>query len=361
MRKFVAPLAALLVLAGCATTEDTRAAAAPTCGPAPAVDLTQPAGWIGQIPALADGTSLVIDNGKGTVVEHRPDAEQPLASAVKVVHLAAYAQAVAAGKLDPNEQVPILDWERWYAAGTDGGAHPAALKRLGVANDGVFATDLTGTVRLDDMVSAMIQESDNAVADYLRYRLGDQALIDAAETGGWTEFQVPTLVGTTLAALDPSHPTDGLWDIAQRFAFDQSFRQSYSASLDPATPMTDQIAFLSKNGPMGSAEQLSSIYHSIVTGKFGPATDTIRRQLEWRPAPDGFTAMGFKGGSVPGVLTQAFEFTRPDGTSATAVWLISGMNETTANEVFENFGNQQQLIIDAAADPQTLERIACVA
>jgi hypothetical protein len=361
MKRLVAPLAAVLVLAGCTSTDDAPTAAEPACGPTPAVDLTQPDGWIGQIPALSDSTGLVIDNGTGTVLEHRPDAEQPLASAVKVVHLAAYAQAVAAGKLDPNEQVPILDWERWHAPGTDGDAHPAALTRLGIANNGVIPNDLNQTVKLDDMVSAMIQESDNATADYLRYRLSDQALIDAAATGGWTDFAPPTLVGTTLAAFDPTHPTGDLWPLTQRFAFDDAFRASYSSTLVGTTPFAEQAAYLAQNGPKGSAEDLTSMYRSILSGQFGPATDTIRRQLEWRPAPDGFTAMGFKGGSVPGVLTQAFEFTRADGTSATAVWLISNMDERTTGEVMKTFANQQLLMIDAVANQQTLDRIACVA
>ncbi|GGG23441.1 D-alanyl-D-alanine carboxypeptidase [Rhodococcoides trifolii] len=361
MKRFVAPLAALLVLAGCAAAEDPPAAADPACESTPAVDLTQPEGWIGQIPAQSETTSLVIDDGKGTVVDHRPDAVQPLASAVKVVHLAAYAQAVAAGKLDPNEQVPILDWERWHASGVDGGAHPQALTRLGIPNNGVFPDDLSGTVKLDDMVSAMIQESDNATADYLRYRLGDQALIDAAATGGWADFQVPTLVGSTLGAVDPEHPTGDLWPLAQRFAFDDAFRVAYSGTLVGTTPLSEQAEYLSQNGPMGTASELTSVYRSILSGTFGAATDTIRRQLEWRPAPDGFTAMGFKGGSVPGVLTQAFEFTLDDGSQATAVWLMSGMDESTFTSVLENFGNQQQLIIDAARDRATLDRIACVA
>lgn len=360
MKLLATALAASLLLAGCASSDDPVAQAESPCGPTPAVDLTTPEGWIGQIPALSESTSLVIDNGQGTVVEHRPDAVQPLASAVKVVHLAAYAQAVAAGRLDPNEQIPMIEWERWYAPGTDAGAHLTALKRLGIADDGVGAADIDSSVRLDDMISAMIQESDNSVPDYLRHRLGDQALIDAAAAGGWSDFQVPTLIGTNLASFDPARPTEGLWELAQRFAYDQAFRESYSASLASA-PIATQVAFFADNGPMGSADQLTSMYRSIVTGSFGPGTDTIRRQLEWHTAPDGFTSMGFKGGNVPGVLTEAFEFTRPDGSTATAVWLISGMNEEQYDAATANFANQQVLMIQAVGDQNTLERIACAA
>ena len=53
----------------------------------------------------------------------------------------------------------------------------------GWPNDGVQAGDPAGTVRLDDVVTAMIQFSDNAAADFLRDLLGDDALVAAAAPG----------------------------------------------------------------------------------------------------------------------------------------------------------------------------------
>src|SRR5689334_13364850 len=53
------------------------------------------------------------------------NADQPmaLASTIKIVVLAAYAREVAAGRLDPQAELPIGEWERFYLPGTDGGAH----------------------------------------------------------------------------------------------------------------------------------------------------------------------------------------------------------------------------------------------
>ncbi|MDI9972136.1 serine hydrolase [Rhodococcus sp. IEGM 1307] len=155
-----------------------------------------------------DDVAFVVDDGRGRTVEHRAGDTVPLASAIKVVHLATYARAVAPGELDPAEPVPLPEWKRWYLPNTDGGAHPKALQRLGV-------TEPDDTVTLEQMVTAMIQESDNAVPDYLRDRLGDAALADAA-----------------------------------------------------------------------------------------------RRTLEWQPAPPGLDGLGFKGGNLPGVVTEAM--TDPD-------------------------------------------------
>jgi hypothetical protein len=83
------------------------------------------------------------------------------------------------------------------AANTEGGAHPKALQRLGV-------TEPDATVTLEQMVTAMIQESDNAVPDYLRDRLGDAALADAAAQGGWDDPRGPDPAG-----LDHRPPRSG--------------------------------------------------------------------------------------------------------------------------------------------------------
>ncbi|CCQ15609.1 putative uncharacterized protein [Rhodococcus sp. AW25M09] len=73
-----------------------------------------------------------------------------------------------------------------------------------IANTGTNATDPNATlpnatVRIDDIVSAMIQESDNSVPDYLRYRLDGQAIIDAAATGERENFEVPSLVADMMS------------------------------------------------------------------------------------------------------------------------------------------------------------------
>ncbi|MBJ7353096.1 MAG: serine hydrolase, partial [Rhodococcus sp.] len=134
--------AAALLVGGCATDTDATATTATTtptpdsCAPVTSTNLATEDGWIGLIDQAPDTVSLVIDDGRGRTVEHRADQEQVLASAIKVVHLAAYAQAVANGTIDPNEQVALSDWERWYVPGTDANAHPKALTRLGIANAG---------------------------------------------------------------------------------------------------------------------------------------------------------------------------------------------------------------------------------
>lgn len=349
------------VLAGCtAATPDSDSASDTTvCSAAPAADVTTLDGWIGLAAENPDTVSFSVDDGRGTTAVHAADRDQPLASAVKVVHLGAYARAVASGVLDPDEQVPVSEWQRWYAPGTDGGAHIAALDRLGIAHDATVALDPAATVRLDDMVSAMVRESDNTVPDYLRYRLGDDALRDAAAAGGWTDFEPPTLVGTTIGVFDRDVPADQLWPLAQRFAFDTDFRATYGQDSAPTTE-SDLVDYFDRVGPRGSAADLARFYGAVADGSFGPGVDDVRRQLEYQEPPNGFTAMGFKGGSLPGVLTQAFEFRRSDGSDAVAVWLTSGMDTAEYTAAVSNLAAQQGLLLQAVSDPATLERIACV-
>lgn len=361
MRTAVLVVATSIALTGCSAAGSEPVPTTETnCAPTPAADLTTPDGWIGFLAENPDAASVVIDDGTGSALVHDGDRDRPLASAVKVVHLGAYARAVADGSLDPNEQVPVADWQRWYVPGTDGGAHVAALTRLGIANDGTSPSDPAATVRLDDMVTAMIQESDNAVPDYLRHRLGDRALLDAADAGGWSDFRVPSLVGTVLGTLGLPETSGDPWDLAQRWAFDVPFRASIVAPSADADP----FAFLAENGPRGSANDLSAWYRSVVDGTFGAGVADVRRILEYQPAPDGpaaagFDSMGFKGGNLPGILTQAFEFRRDDDTGTTVVWLTSGLDEADYLDAMAGVAPQQQLILDAATDPAVVERIAC--
>lgn len=363
MRAFMTAVAtgmtALLAVACTNSATDSEVSRPDECVPVTSTDLATADGWLAMITQSPDSVGLYFDDGRGRVVEHRADEQQPLASAVKVVHLAAYARAVSGDELDPDEQIPLLDWERWYVPGTDGGAHPAALERLGVANDGVSATDPDATVRLDDMVTAMIQESDNAVPDYLRYRLGDDAIADAAAAGGWTDFEVPSLVTSILAVFEPSLGQGDRWETANKWAFDQQFRQRASAEL--ALPSYDEQKMrVAEEFVGGSAAQLNSLYRAIADGGYGDAGDVVLRHLEWQPAPDGVVGLGFKGGSLPGVLTQAFEVRREDGTVGTAVWLIDDIPAESYDAALSGFDHQQELIVDALTSPTELDRIACV-
>lgn len=351
-----AAMGLVLAFTGCAQNDDTTApdtstTVAAECEPPPSSDVTTPEGWIGYIAENPDSVALAIDDGNGNTYEHRADQAQPLASAVKVVHLAAYAQAVDAGRLDPNEPVPVAEWERWYLPNTDGFAHPRALERLGVAGP-------DDTVTLDEIVSAMIQESDNAAPDYLLDRLGDDALRDAAAQGGWEDFEAPTMLGNTLAMFDPALDSrDAVHEAAARYADDPSYRDELTETMLGDDLFAD-IARIQEFGNTGTAADLAALHSAISDGTFGPGSEIARAHLEWQPVPEGLEGVGFKGGSLPGILTDAMTFRHEDGTLSTAVLLVDGMSEDDYAAAFETLPHQG-LLVAAANDLDTLERIRC--
>jgi hypothetical protein len=177
------------------------------------------------------------------------------------------------------------------AANTEGGAHPKALQRLGV-------TEPDATVTLEQMVTAMIQESDNAVPDYLRDRLGDAALADAAAQGGWDDLEVPTLLGSTIALLDPAMSRDARWDAAQRYAHDGAYRELVMR-MSPGDDFPAVTAGVQESGVKGRAAGLASLHRAIASGEFGPGSHVARRTLDGSPPRPGWTGWVSRAATFP--------------------------------------------------------------
>ncbi len=346
--------AAALTGCGAADTDDraqpqaTRPA--PSCAPTPAADVRTVDGWLGWVAAHPDDVAVSLDDGRDRTVEHRADEPQPLASAVKAVHLAAYATAVRDGELDPEQPVRVSDWERWYLPGSDGGAHVRALQRLQVPVAGLRARDQAATVPLDGVVSAMIRESDNAAADLLLDLLGPQALTDAAADAGWEGFEPASLLGAFLRLVEPGTADERA--AAQRYADDPA-----EAARVQRLPLPDPDAQARWAGTTlaGAAEDLAALHASLSRGELPEA----REQLEWQPPAEGTLGVGFKGGSLPGVLSEAVSVRRADGTTAVGVLTVRGMAVADWAATLEAKLPHQQLLISALTDPAVADRLAC--
>ncbi|GAA5057299.1 serine hydrolase [Nocardia callitridis] len=332
-------VAAILIplATGCSETQPAAAA----CGPTPEPGVTSTDGWLGRIAAEPETIAVHVDDGRGHVVERGADEPRPVASANKVVALAAYARAVADGELDPQQRVPLAEWERWYLPGTDGGAHDQALARLG-------GKDVT----LDQLVSAMIRESDNAAPDYLRDRLGDQALINAAAAGGWEGYKPSSKLGEIIRMLDPGGDE---WATARRYANDAAYRADLRSRPLPAADAQTRWA---ETTATASASQLASMHRAIADGGFGAGADIARAQLEWQQPPPGYEAIGFKGGSYAGVLADAIYLRAADGTVATAVLLNHRMPLDVWAEAMTTL-TEQKVLLGAMTDPEMSRRLAC--
>lgn len=339
------------LLAGCAGERPAPAAATSSAGCATpatpaAADTSTPEGFLGWMAEHPDDVSLVL--GEDT---HLPDEQRPLASARKVVHLAAWAAAVQDGRLAADRTVPVGEWERWYLPGTDGGAHPAALARLGIPTDGLRATDPATPVLLSDVVSAMVQESDNAAPDLLRELLGPDALAATAADLGWDDAPTGTLLGDVLTLVDPDVTDPD--QAAQDYADDPA-----EATRVQALPLPDaatQAAWAATTSA-GSAAGLAALHRALSAGELPAARD----QLEWQDPPPGYAGLGFKGGSFLGVLTEAVALRTEDGDVTVGVLLVEGLTAEETTVALTSGLPQQQVLLAAMTDPDAAAALDCV-
>ncbi|GAA4877872.1 serine hydrolase [Saccharopolyspora cebuensis] len=300
-------------------------------------DLATPDGWVAWFRAHRGGVGLFLDDGRGNRLVHRPHAAQPLASAIKVVHLLGYAVAVERGELDPREQIRLGDWERYYVP-LDGGAHPAALRHLDIPTDdtGLHAADPDHRVALDDAVAAMIRFSDSAVPDLLRDRLGVRALRRAAAAGGWPDPDLRSMCAEYLFLLPEHAPPAHLPLPARRargFALERRYRDDPALRrrvldrlLTTPLPSWDEQRAWGDRTMGAPARPLAALHRATATGAI-PGAALARTHLE-RPRagalPPGVDGIGYKGGSLPGVLTAGLTVRRADGSTGSGALLAHG-------------------------------------
>ncbi len=236
-----------------------------------------------------------------------PDAPMPLASTRKIVLLAAYARAVSNRTLDPVRAVKLADWEAYYLPGTDGGAHPAALKRLALKTGAGYT--------LDQVAGAMIRESDNAAADFIYALLGADAVQAVIHDAG-------------LKGQEPLFPISGEFRAYDRTRLSATFKLSREAfraqaiSLTPApgsrptaTPLpgpADQARLSDAFTVRGTARDYAGVMARVMTGTFlnTDVSAIMARHLEWpldgADVKASFERLGAKGGSLPGIYTNNF-------------------------------------------------------
>ncbi len=114
-----------------------------------------------------NGAVCLIRNGQ-VILEKHADVAMPLASTVKMIVLITFARQAADNKVDPLENIPLSDLEKYYIPNTDGGAHQAWLKS--VKSKGLPTE--RETVSLLEVVKGMMQFSSNANTEYLFGKLG---------------------------------------------------------------------------------------------------------------------------------------------------------------------------------------------
>ncbi|MCX2734360.1 serine hydrolase [Saccharopolyspora sp. NFXS83] len=362
-----AAVAALPLLTACSPAQARSSIAGPRAADP---DLSTADGWLTWIAGNREHLALTLTDTAGLRIAHRARTPQPLASAVKAAHLAAYATAVAEGRLDPDEQVRVGDWERYYVP-TDGGAHSNALTELGIPTDatGLYAADPERRVALEQLATMMIAHSDSAAPDFLRDRLGTEAVLHAARAGGWHDADVRSLCAEYLFLVLPDEaPAPGTplprrleigFDLERRHRDDETLRaQVRDRLLTRPLPSYDAQLTWASGTAASTPEQLAALHRSLAEGRYlpGPAGDIARGVLERQAAgnlPEGMLGFGYKGGSLPGVLTAGMSVRFADGRVAAGALLAHG--EISAAQLQK--GDPSLPLLTAVQDPAWRDRL----
>jgi D-alanyl-D-alanine carboxypeptidase len=287
---------------------------------------------------------------------HNGDEPFPLGSTFKLVLLTAYAEDAAAGRLDPQENIPVSDLEKFYLPGTDGGAHEEFIQARGAGN---------ASLKLDEVVGGMVSYGSNAATDYLLSRLeavdfpklylrlgleqtsqpfsflGLYLFIKNHETGMYAEEELtPAEVLAEQSRLENLFVNNPAWRAAE---------VDFIRKPTNAAPVNIQKQVIHAYGLRGSARDISRIllaaygYHAALP----PETQALMRQhLEWpaRMNPENtkdFKTLASASGAWPGVLTSAWYAQTPEGNPHLLVVLYREMPDDFWNTWITTFTHQQ--------------------
>lgn len=253
----------------------------------------------------------------------------PVASVAKLITLAAYAEAVAAGELDPTTAVSLNTLDQYYLPRFDLNAHPRALREL--EENGRLLQNNTA-MTLEDAAWSMIRHSSNATADYLHRLLGQRRVEETAVSLNLTSHTAPctflgqflqmsnhTRIGSDLLAVnalidDRATYQEQVELIADAYINDARFRESERANRAAGGwPSSEtQRRFSHALAPQATPLEYANLMNRFAqNGLSSPeASFTARRILEWpmvfETNQERFTNLGYKNGSLPGVRTTAY-------------------------------------------------------
>lgn len=272
------------------------------------------------------------------------NAEQPmpLASVVKIIHLVAYAEAVAADDLLPTATISVADVDRYYLPTLDLRAHNQALEALEA--DGRLFGDPPALL-LDEVVRMMIEFSSNAATDYMHMLLGQTRIEQTVRSLEIEPHTAPCpFVGQFLAMANHTRPQLDGQTALQNFIEDpqrygQEVMQLTAAYSTDETFHQDAVAWRQQTRrPHARTQRLFTDYLNAQgtalayarlmarLAQNGLSSDEssfiARRHLEWpmrfAENQERFSNLGYKGGSLPGILTTAY-YAYPQGEQAPRV------------------------------------------
>ncbi len=291
-----------------------------------------------------DKSSLYLVRNDSVLAELNGNRKSPLASTMKIVVAITYAEQVASGKIDPNEEILLSDLDRFYLANTDGNAHPSWLNEVQQLSKVVNAK-----VKLREVAAGMIQYSSNANTDYLIWKVGLEAVnANIQKLGLNPHDQIFPPAGSLLVPLAFPEWTDNgqlnskIKDMGQEaFAqvatdFHQRLRTEEVAELKAAFQKVSidlDFQYIWSNYLPGSSPQVYAGLMKKLNSKtyFSEAVhehlDPLLERLMINPANRQWLQhAGMKGGSTLWVLTKASYATDKAGNTTELAYFFNDLS-----------------------------------
>ena len=310
------------------------------------------------------------------------DRQMPLASVVKLVQLAAYAEAAASGQLNPVTTVPLSELERYYLPGYDLGAHERSISEL-TAAERISQEQLP----LREIPYMMMRYSSNAAADYLHWQLGQATIEETAVNLGLSQQTAPcTWLGQFMAM---ANHTSAAFNDRQRletyltepalygsdaslltdaYVNSETFREDEQRwHRQNRRPSVHTQQFFGQNlNAQGTAREYAQLMARFAQNGLSNADSSYlaRTYLEWPMVFEDnqalFTNLGYKNGSLPGILTTVYYAYPRDGSGPIVVALFY---QNLPNRLYQQW--RRELPHDDLArwllyDPQALPTLKSV-
>ncbi|MFD1179484.1 serine hydrolase [Paenibacillus puldeungensis] len=287
-----------------------------------------------------DCSSVVaIENGQ-VVIDYQSNVKRPLASVLKIVIAAEFAEQAAQGTIQPDEMISLADLNRFYIPNSDGNAHSSWLGHLG--QETTDGAESSGFVPLIEVTRGMIQFSSNANTEFLMEKLGLDNINRRITALGLSEHDPIYPVSSAMLMYAHLIKNDCLSSRQAEQAMKNFSDEQYVAIANQLFDMIRQLpdtisdlnrinlplsaqAVWSDRLPRSTAKEYAQLLQSIQNGeRLSPiALPIFYDIMERKPNPESpIERIGFKGGSTLDILNEALYYRDKAGNEGQLVIFI---------------------------------------
>lgn len=294
--------------------------------------------------------SLMIKRNGEILAAVNENKKLPLASMAKIVVAVEFAKQVAEGKINPQEQIPVQDLDKYYVPNTDGGAHPAWLENAKIRN--AVQND---KLSLEEVARGMIHFSSNANTTYLLERLGLERVNESLKELGLNSHDVfypytSSLYMRGYVETELHVPEDQSLEVLRKMSMDEYRKHA----LQIHEWMKDEVEWKKHNIPLKNDMEFQRIwsdrlvnaaakdYMSLI-GKINnrtefpkPMQDEIEQIFKGTVEDSIYEHAGQKGGSTPFVLTKSLYGTDKEGNKVEIVFMSNDLDDMTLKKLTNN-------------------------